>query len=92
MWLIYPQEGERNKALNEKSRAKALSSAAVSGEVHQIFKKTLSFELVSSYLEKVEKDYNQLEEKPLNVSLKWKKLCRTTAGVHLSSSYKTDYI
>lgn len=76
---------EINKASKEKSRAKALSSVAVSREVHQIFKKTLSFNLVGSYLEKVQKDYNQLEEKLLNLSLKWKNLCRTTTDICLSS-------
>lgn len=71
VWLIcLSQPEEINKALKEKSGAKALSYVAVPGEVHQIFKKTLSFELVSSYLEKEQKAYSQLEEKPFHLPLK----------------------
>jgi len=71
VWLIYPSGPEEiKKSLKERSRAKALSFVAVPGDVHQISKQALSFNQVSSCLEKVWKDYNQLEEKPLIFSVK----------------------
>lgn len=71
--------------MKAKSSVKALTSVAVPWEAHKIIKKTLSFELVRGYLEKVQRHYKQLEEEPLNLPLKWKKLCRTTADICLHS-------
>lgn len=53
-YLTFSTRGDK-QGFEGNSRAKALSSVAVAGEVHQIFNKTLSFQLVSSYLEKEER-------------------------------------
>lgn len=87
MCLIYPSQPEEiNKTLKEKSRA---FSSLLYLEKSTKSSRKLSSEQASSYFEKVQKDYNQLEEKLLNLSVKWKKLCITTADICLSSSYKT---